>query len=205
MANIIMWHQGKGKQISLPECGGGPNFTTPESKRVAAEYQRGFYTLSNTLNPNWDNNYYGRTNWQQKLAGDVAVGDVLWFVLVPPKHTTYDVAAFGEATYTDGSTLASLAGLQAELVTAKFAQSKDDVLGEPQDLISQGTLSFPSGAEPDEIFVQKKIELTNAPKEWLGVGLQINAMPTGKTTLADIRAKIAVVAHALGYDAQTHM
>ena len=204
MANILMWHQGR-REFSSPDCGGGPQFSCPESKRVAAEYNRGHYTLTNVLNPNWDNNYYGRENWQQKLVEDVKVGDVVWFLLAPPKHNVYDVAAFAEETLTDGSTLSSLAGLRADLVTAKFAEKNDNGLCEPTGLTNQGAVNFPSGTNPDEIFVQKKVEIVNGPKEWLGIGLRINAMPTGKTDLSTIRAKIAVVAHVLGYDAQTHM
>lgn len=204
MANILMWHQGS-RTTKAFDCGGGPQFSCPESKRVAAEYKRGFYTLTNVLNPNWDNNYYGRENWQQKLVEDVKVGDVVWFVLVPPKHNTYDVAAFAEETLTDGSTLASLAGMRADLVTAKFSEAGNNNLCEPTNLTTQGTVNFPAGTDPDEVFVQKKIEVVNSPKEWLGVGLRINAFPTGATSLENIRAKIAVVAHVLGYDAQTHM
>ena len=204
MANILMWHQGR-REFKPLDCGGGPQFSCPESKRTAAEYNRGHYTLTNVLNPNWDNNYYGRENWQQKLVEDVKVGDVVWFLLVPPKHNTYDVAAFAEETLTDGSTLASLAGLKADLVTAKFAEENENGLCEPTGLANQGAVNFPSGTDPDEIFVQKKIEVVTGPKEWLGVGLRINAFPTGKTSLEHIRAKIAVVAHVLGYDAQTHM
>lgn len=204
MANILMWHQGR-REFKSPDCGGGPQFSCPESKRVAAEYNRGHYTLTNVLNPNWDNHYYGRENWQQRLVEDVKVGDVVWFLLAPPKHNVYDVAAFAEETLTDGSTLSSLAGLRADLVTAKFAEENDNGLCEPTNLTNQGAVNFPSGTNPAEIFVQKKVEIVNGPKEWLGVGLRINAMPTGKTDLSTIRAKIAVVAHVLGYDAQTHM
>lgn len=204
MANILMWHQGS-RTTTAFDCGGGPQFSCPESKRVAAEYKRGFYTLTNVLNPNWDNNYYGRENWQQKLVEDVKVGDVVWFVLVPPKHNTYDVAVFAEETLTDGSTLASLSGMRADLVTAKFTEAGNNNLCEPTNLTTQGTVNFPAGTDPDEVFIQKKIEVVNNPKEWLGVGLRINSFPTGATSLENIRAKIAVVAHVLGYDAQTHM
>lgn len=204
MANILMWHQGR-REFNPLDCGGGPQFSCPESKRVAAEYNRGHYTLTNVLNPNWDNNYYGRENWQQSLVDEVKVGDVVWFLLAPPKHNVYDVAAFAEETLTDGSTLSSLAGLRADLVTAKFAEKNANGLCEPTALTNQGAVNFPSGTNPGEIFVQKKVEIVNGPKEWLGVGLRINAMPTGKTDLSTIRAKIAVVAHVLGYDAQTHM
>lgn len=203
MANILMWHQGR--RETRPLDVGGPQFSCPESKRIAAEYNRGHYTLTNVLNPKWDNNYYGRENWQQKLVEDVKVGDVIWFVLVPPKHNTYDVAAFAEETLADGSTLATLAGMKSDLVTAKFAEEDDKGLCEPTGLTVQGSVNFPSGKDPEEIFVQKKIEVVTSPKEWLGVGLRINAFPTGKNSLEHIRAKIAVVAHAIGYDAQTHM
>ena len=209
MANHIMYHQGKGHKFSLPECGGGPQFTCPTSKRVAAEYHRGFYTLTNVFNPHMDNNYYGREHWQQKMAEDIKVGDVVWFVYVPPKHSLYDVAAYGEKTLADASSLESLAGMELELLTGSVnvtsGMKEDTVTCDPTDLASHGTLSFPSGTDPEEVAVQAKIEKFTAPKKGIVVGLKVNRMPTGKLTLQDIRSKLAVVAHVLSYDSQTHM
>ena len=206
MANILMWHQGRGVQpLCLPDCGGGPRFTCPEATKVAAEYHRSYFTLTNVLNPNYDNAFHGRETWQQRLLSEVQANDTLWLVMMPPKHTLYDVAAYGETTLADGSSLASLAGLEADLVTATFSQANENQLCEPTNVKVQASLTFPDGADPEEVFVQKKVELTSQPKQWVGVGLKIKAMPTGETDLANIRAKIGVVAHILGYDTQTHM
>lgn len=206
--NHIMYHQGRGKEFSLPNCGSGPEFTCPTSKRIAAEYHRSFFTLTNVLNPNWDNAYYGRETWQQKFLDNVEVGDTIWFVYVPPKHNLYDVAAYAEKTLADGSSLTSLAGMELELVTGDVEVTlgdKENVTScDPTNVQSHGTLTFPAGTDPEEIFVQAKIEKLTTPKTGIVVGLKINKAPTDKDNLKDIRSKIAVVAHVLGYDAQTH-
>lgn len=203
MANILIWHQGSDKD-HLNVCHSGPVLTCPESKRIAAEYNRGTYTLTGVFNPNLDNNYYGREHWQLKVAKDTRAGDIIWFLCVPPKHTVYDVAAYGEETMAMESSLTSLSGMEADLVTAKFTKANEQGLCEPTGIKNHGTLTFPDGAKPDEVFVQKKIEVTTPPNEWLGVGLRVKTLPTGKQDLMDIRAKLAVVAHVFGYDAQTH-
>lgn len=218
MANIIMFHQGRGHDYNPLNCGGGPEFTAPTSKRIAAEYHRGFYTLTNVLNPNWDNNWYGRENWQQKLIADVKVGDTIWFVYVPPKHKLIDVAAYGEKTLTDASSLESLSGMELELVVgkvdvdsgkkksdSKVVAANDATTCNPSGVEVKGTLSFPAGNDPDEIFVQSDIGQITAPKKGLLVGLKVKAYPKGKKDLKDIRAKLAVVAHVISYDSQTHM
>lgn len=206
MADILMWHQGAGPEFKLPDCQGGPSFTCPQSKRIAAEYARDFYFLTNVLNPNWDNTFNGRHTWQNDLAADVKAGDTIWFVLVPPKHTVYDIAAYAEATLTEASSLTSLAGMTADLVTAVFNKAAEDGTCEPVAAPTvQASLSFPAGAAPEEVFVTKKLEVTTTPVQWIGVGLKVTAMPTGSTTLEDIRSKIVVGAHVFGYDAQTHM
>lgn len=129
---------------------------------------------------------------------------------VPPKHNLYDVAAYGEKTLADGSSLSSLAGLEVELVTGDVDVAPRDYKGDqancdPTNIQSHGTLTFPTGEDPEEVFVQAKIEKVTAPKKGIVVGLKINAMPTKEPDLSQIRAKLAVVAHVFGYDAQTHM
>lgn len=210
MANHIMFHQGKGKVFTLPDCGGGPQFTAPTSKRIAAEYHRGFYTLTNVLNPVWDNNYYGRENWQQKFLQDVAVGDTIWCLYVPPKHNVYDVAGYAEKTFADGSSLESIGGAEFELVSGTVEVQTVRMASEVnQDVAvtevkTHGTLAFPEGTNPAEVFAQAKIEKVTVPGKGMVVGLKVNKMPKGKLNLADIRAKIAVVAHVMSYDAQNH-
>lgn len=206
MAHFIMFHQGKNKNLSLPDCGGGPQFDCPRSKRIAAEYRRGFFTLTNVLNPNLNGvEYCGSSYWQHRLADEVQIGDTLWFVLVPPKHKLIDVAAYGEATFAEGSTLASLGGLTADLVVGKFAAATANGQCTPTEVETKGTVAFPEGADPEEIFVQADVNKVTQPTEWLSVGLKITALPTKAVSLAEIEARVAVVAHVMDYDAQIHL
>ena len=206
MAHFIMFHQGKNQNLSLPDCGGGPQFDCPRSKRIAAEYRRGFFTLTNVLNPNLNGvEYCGSSYWQHRLADEVQIGDTLWFVLVPPKHKLIDVAAYGEATFAEGSTLASLGGLTADLVVGKFAAADANDQCTPTEVETKGTVAFPEGADPEEIFVQADVNKVTQPTEWLSVGLKITALPTEAVSLAEIEARVAVVAHVMDYDAQIHL
>lgn len=226
MAHFIMFHQGNSNNFSLPDCGGGPQFDCPRSKRIAAEYRRGFFTLTNVLNPNLNGvEYCGSSYWQHRLADEVKVGDTLWFVLVPPKHKLLDVAAYGEATFAEGSSLASLGGLTADLVVGKYSAANANgqstsTGGEttgtvafpyangqctPTGVETKGTVAFPKGVDPEEIFVQADVNKVTKPKEWLSVGLKITALPTDAVSLAEIEARVAVVAHVMDYDAQIHL
>ena len=206
MAHFIMFHQGNSNNFSLPDCGGGPQFDCPRSKRIAAEYRRGFFTLTNVLNPNLNGvEYCGSSYWQHRLADEVQVGDTLWFVLVPPKHKLLDVAAYGEATFAEGSSLASLGGLTADLVVGKYAAADANGNCTPTGVETQGTVAFPEGVDPEEIFVQADVNKVTKPKEWLSVGLKITALPTDAVSLAEIEARVAVVAHVMDYDAQIHL
>ena len=206
MAHFIMFHQGKNQNLSLPDCGGGPQFDCPRSKRIAAEYRRGFFTLTNVLNPNLNGvEYCGSSYWQHRLADEVQIGDTLWFVLVPPKHKLLDVASYGEATFAEGSSLASLGGLTADLVVGKFKEADANGLCEPTEIETKGTVAFPEGADPEEIFVQADVNKVTQPTEWLSVGLKITALPTEAVSLAEIEARVAVVAHVMDYDAQIHL
>ena len=206
MAHFIMFHQGNSSNFSLPDCGGGPQFDCPRSKRIAAEYRRGFFTLTNVLNPNLNGvEYCGSSYWQHRLADEVKVGDTLWFVLVPPKHKLLDVAAYGEATFAEGSSLASLGGLTADLVVGKFSAADAKGNCTPTGVETKGTVAFPEGVDPEEIFVQADVNKVTKPKEWLSVGLKITALPTDAVSLAEIEARVAVVAHVMDYDAQIHL
>ena len=206
MAHFIMFHQGNNNDFSLPDCGGGPQFDCPRSKRIAAEYRRGFFTLTNVLNPNLNGvEYCGSSYWQHRLADEVKVGDTLWFVLVPPKHKLLDVAAYGEATFAEGSSLASLGGLTADLVVGKYSAADAKSQCTPTGVETKGTVAFPAGADPEEIFVQADVNKVTKPKEWLSVGLKITALPTDAVSLAEIEARVAVVAHVMDYDAQIHL
>ena len=205
MADLLMWHQGAPETFSLPNCGEMPAFDCPRSRRIAAEYMRDFYFLSNVLNPNWDNGYFSRENWQQKFARDVKVGDTIWFILVPPKHRVIDVAVYAEETLTEGSALASLGGLNVEVVMGVFEEADDTGRCEPIYKRVFTDVYFPSGEKPEEVFYVQPVDFTTLPNQWCGIGLTITSMPDNQETLEFIRSRLVVGAHVYGYDAQVTM
>lgn len=203
MAHLKMWYQGAG-EYKVPKCDGKPDFVCPQSRRVAAEYLRGYFTLTNVLNPNLEVDNLGYETWLFKELETVAVGDYLWMVLVPPKHHVQDVFTYNEATMTELSSLTTMAGITLTLVTGKFKEADAAGNCEMTDEVEHGSLVMPAGADAKEQFLRAATDITNDPETWTGVGVRVDALPSGKT-LADIIGKIVVGAHVLDYDAQTFM
>lgn len=205
MANIKMWHQGGGSYSPLP-CGDKNIFTCPESKRIAAEYMRDFFFLTNVFYPTYDS-FGNGSYYQQEIAGEVQTGDIIWFGLVPPMHHTMDIAGYAERTSAYGSSLDSLGGFKGTLVTALFnkATDADNAVCEPIDIKTHGKLEFAAAPDVAQQFVRGEVNRTTTPTQWLGLGLRIDTMPKGETNLANITAKLVVGGHVLGYDAQTTM
>lgn len=203
MAQHIMWFQGAA-EFRIPNCDGKPTFKCPESKRTAAEYMRGYFTLTNVMNPNVEYDNLGYETWLYKHLSEVKVGDYLWLVLVPPKHHVYDVFAFNETTLTEASSLASMADISLDLVTGQFkaadAEGKCDMTNEA----TYGTLAFPAGVDAKEQFLRAAVDVTNDVETWTGVGFKVSALPNNRT-LADIIGRIAIGAHVLDYEAQVFM
>lgn len=203
MAHKQLWYQGTTPFNPL-KCDGRPEFTCPSSKRVAAEYMRDYFTLTNVLNPNTFYDNLGVESWLYKELQSVKVGDVLWLALVPPKHHVSDVFAYNEATTTEHSSLASMGGITLSLVTGIFKEADENGNCEVSSQETHGTLAMPEGAEPDEQFLRAAVDITTQPKNWVGIGFKVDALPANRT-LADFVGKIVIGCHAVGYDAQTYM
>lgn len=203
MAHKSLWFQGKTPFV-VPKCDGRIPQTCPRSKRIAAEYNRGFFTLTNVLNPNiFYDDYGAETPLKQELR-EAKVGDYLWLVLVPPKHHVTDVFAYNETTTTEHSSLVTMGGITLSLVTGVFKAEDADGNCAMQAEENQGTLVMPADVGAKEQFLRTAVDITNDPDTWTGVGIKIEALPAGKT-LADIVGKIVVGCHAVDYDAQTFM
>lgn len=204
MANILMWYQGNASG-DYPNCEGGPQFQCPVSKRIAAGYMRDFFTLTNVIAPYFDPDNFGNEGWAKRRLEDVAVGDTMWLLLVPPKHKVVDVAIESHEAKIDLASLASLGGLSVDLVGAKFAEGVDGVCEPTAVATVHASVLFPSDAAAVPQFQVADTAIVTGTTEWYGVGINIKAMPTGTTSLADIKAVIAVIAHAYSYDYQLHM
>ena len=125
MAHKQMWYQGQA-EYKVPKCDGKPSFTCPKSKRIAVEYNRGYFTLTNVINPNIFYDNLGVEGWLYKELKETAVGDYLWLVLVPPKHHMTDVFLYNETTLTEHSSLVSMGGISLTLVTGEFTEADAD-------------------------------------------------------------------------------
>lgn len=203
MAHHKLWYQGTSPYEPL-KCDGKPSFTCPESRRIASEYGRDYYTLTNVINPNIFYDSLGVETWLAKELRDVKVGDTLWMVLVPPKHRIVDVFLYNEETTTEHSSLQSMGGISLSLITASFTEADDNGDCEMTNETNHGTIVMPNTDDAEEQFLAvASSEVTN-PKTWMGVGIKVEALPNDRT-LADIVGKIVVGTHTLGFDAQTFM
>lgn len=200
MAHKTLWFQGRTPYV-VPQCDGRIPATCPKSKRIAHEYTRGHFTLTNVLNPNIFYDDYGVETPLKKELQEVQVGDYLWLVLVPPKHHIQDVFAYNETTLTEHSSLTSFDGIELTLVTGEFAEADENGDCAMTNEAEHGQLVLTG---TDEVFLRAATDITNQPKQWTGVGIRVDALPAGRT-LADIVGKIVVGAHAMDYDAQTFM
>lgn len=203
MAHKSIWYQGVTPYV-VPKCDGKIPQTCPQSKRVAGEYARGFYTLTNVVNPNIFYDDYGVELPIKKELRELGVGDILWFILVPPKHKLIDVFAYNETTYTEHSSLQTFAGISLSLVTGTFTGVDENGDCPMTNETNHGTLVFPDSDDATEQFLVADVNTVNGISTYTGVGLKIDALPDG-VTLADIVGKLAVGGHVLDYDAQTFM
>lgn len=203
MAHKSLWFQGKTPFV-VPKCDGKIPRTCPKSTRIAAEYNRGYFTLTNVINPNIFGYDYGVETPLKKELAEAKVGDYLWLILVPPKHHITDVFTYNEVTQTPQSSLQTMGDITLTLVTGKFKEVDENGDCMVTEEIDHGVLAMPSGEKVKAQFVRNGVDITNDTETWTGVGLKIEALPVGKT-LADIVGKIVVGAHVQDYEAQTFM
>ena len=204
MANHLMWFQGNSAGF-YPNCDGGPEFQCPKSKRIAAEYMRDFFTLTNVVAPYFDPDNYGNMGWAYEKLKDIKEGDTLWLVLVPPKHKVIDVAIESAEAKLEDADIGTLGGLSVDLVGAKFDQGDGGVCEPVGDVTTHTSVTFPDGEDAEPVFQAADVNILNNTKEWYGVGIKVNALPTTVDSLADITGFIAVIAHVYSYDYQLHM
>lgn len=203
MTHKSLWFQGKAP-YTVPKCDGKIPKTCPKSKRIAHEYTRGYFTLTNVLNPNIFYDDYGIETPLKKELAEVKVGDYLWLVLVPPKHHVLDAFTYNEVTATEHSSLQTMGGITLSLVVGKFKEADAEGNCEMTEENNLGSLVMPATPDAKEQFLRAAVDMTTDTETWLGVGVKIEALPANRT-LADIVGKIVVGAHALDYDAQTFM
>ena len=203
MAHKVFWFQGQAPFV-VPKCDGQLPETCPQSTRIAAEYNRGYFTLTNVLNPNIFYDDYGVESPLKKALMEVKEGDVLWLALVPPMHKVLDVFAYNETTFTEHSSYDTFGGIGLTLQTGKFKAEDENGECAVSNEEAQGSLVFPAGADAKKQFVLTDVNVVNDTETWLGVGFKVDTLPQGKT-LADIVGKLVIGCHALDCDAQTFM
>ena len=220
MANILFWNQGSGSTAGL-KCSGVPDYSAPESKRVAAEYMRGFYTLTNVINSQIDTENYGNLGWQGDYLAEGKAGDVVWMLLVPPNHKVLDFTLQVKESMDEFSSIADMTGFTLTPVAALITKPDESGVAQPidySDALSDLTFGTPvvgttmTGANLTTAYPNTQ-EIVLAPKDantflppntYYAVGVRIDALPAGKT-LADLPATIGLIAHAMDYDTQTQM
>ena len=132
MANILFWNQGSGSTAGL-KCSGVPDYSAPESKRVAAEYMRGFYTLTNVINSQVDTENYGNLGWQGDYLAGGKAGDVVWMLLVPPNHKVLDFTLQVKESMDEFSSIADMTGFTLTPVAALITKP-DELWLNPDDI-----------------------------------------------------------------------
>lgn len=203
MAHKSIWFQGK-KPFVVPECDGRIPQTCPLSKRIAAEYNRGYYTLTNVLVPNVMYDDIGYELPLKQELRELKVGDYLWMILVPPQHMVIDMFIYNDTTNAMHSNLDTMGGITLSLVSGKFSKADSNgdcgVSGEKVE----GTIVMPAGPNAKQQFVVSTSGTVLDAEKWVGIGIKIDALPNNKT-LADIVGRIVVGAHVVDYDAQVFM
>ena len=220
MANILFWNQGSGSTAGL-KCSGVPDFSAPEAKRIAAEYMRGYYTLTNVLNTTIDEENYGNLGWQRDYLADAVAGDIVWMVVVPPNHKVIDFAMQVKESMDEYSSIAGMDGFVLTPVAATITKPGNLGVLEPidyKDDISTLTFGTPvvgttmTGANlvatyPDTreiVLAPTDVNAFVPPNTYYAVGIRIDTLPAGKT-LYDVTATLGIIAHARDYDTQTQM
>lgn len=202
MAHFMKWFQGKAP-YEIVKCDDKYPHTCPQSKRTAAEYNRGHFTHTAVIVPNVTDGLYIEPAYDAETFGEVKVGDYIWLVLVPPMHHISDVFAYNDTLISlPGSSFTTFGGISLSLVTAEFKEKDAD--GNCQMRGSEtnhGTLVFPEGENPKKQFLRKGVDITTDTETYIGIGFKVDALPA-KRTIADIMGKIAIGGHTVDYQSQ---
>ena len=202
MAHFMKWYQGKAP-YEIVKCDDKYPHTCPQSKRVAAEYNRGHFTLTGVIVPNVTDGLYVEPAYDAEVFAEAKVGDYIWLTLVPPMHHISDVFAYNDLLISlPGSSFTTNGGISLSLVTAK--KKKKDADGNCQmqgGEINHGILVFPEGTNPKKQFLRASVDFTTDTETYIGVGFKVEALPA-KSTIADIMGKLALGVHAVDYQSQ---
>ena len=202
MAHYMRWYQGEAP-FEIPKCDDKFPFTCPKSKRVAAEYNRGHFTLTGVIVPNVTDGLYVEPAYDAEVFAEAKVGDYIWLTLVPPMHHISDVFAYNDLLISlPGSSFTTFGGISLSLVTAEFKEKDADGNCQMQGgETNHGTLAFPEGENPKKQFLRAGIYLTTDTETYIGIGFKVEALPA-KRTIADIMGKIAIGGHTVDYQSQ---
>lgn len=202
MAHFMQWYQGKAP-YEIVKCDDKYPHTCPQSKRVAAEYNRGHFTLTGVIVPNVTDGLYVEPAYGAEVFAEAKVGDYIWLVLVPPMHHISDVFAYNDLLISlPGSSFTTFGGISLSLVTAEFKEKDADGNCQMQSGDNYcGTLVFPEGENPKKQFLYTGVNITTDPETYIGVGFKIEALPA-KSTIADIMGKIALGVHVVDCQSQ---
>ena len=202
MAHFMKWYQGKAP-YEIVKCDDKYPHTCPQSKRVAAEYNRGHFTLTGVIVPNVTDGLYVEPAYGAEVFAEAKVGDYIWLTLVPPMHHISDVFAYNDLLISlPNSSFTTFGGISLSLVTAEFKEKDADGNCEMQGgENNHGILVFPEGTNPKKQFLRASVDFTTDTETYIGVGFKVEALPA-KSTIADIMGKLALGVHAVDYQSQ---
>lgn len=202
MAHFMKWYQGKAP-YEIVKCDDKYPHTCPQSKRVAAEYNRGHFTLTGVIVPNVTDGLYVEPAYGAEVFAEAKVGDYIWLTLVPPMHHISDVFAYNDLLISlPGSSFTTFGGISLSLVTAEFKEKDADGNCQMQGgENNHGILVFPEGTNPKKQFLRASVDFTTDTETYIGVGFKVEALPA-KSTIADIMGKLALGAHVVDYQSQ---
>lgn len=202
MAHFMKWYQGKAP-YEIVKCDDKYPHTCPQSKRVAAEYNRGHFTLTGVIVPNVTDGLYVEPAYGAEVFAEAKVGDYIWLTLVPPMHHISDVFAYNDLLISlPGSSFTTFGGISLSLVTAEFKEKDADGNCQMQGgEYNHGILVFPEGTNPKKQFLRASVDFTTDTETYIGIGFKVEALPA-KSTIADIMGKLALGAHVVDYQSQ---
>lgn len=202
MAHFMKWYQGKAP-YEIVKCDDKYPHTCPQSKRIAAEYNRGHFTLTGVIAPNVTDGLYVEPAYDAEVFAEAKVGDYIWLTLVPPMHHISDVFAYNDLLISlPGSSFTTFGGIALALVTAEFKEKDADGNCQMQGgENNHGILIFPEGTNPKKQFLRASVDLTTDTETYIGVGFRVVALPAN-STIADIMGKLALGVHAVDYQSQ---
>lgn len=203
MANAFLYRGGT-PVIQIPNCDGSSLFTTPPARRVAAEYDYGYFSLSTPVDT-------GLIKFQETelMQANPQVNEHIVLLEVPPEHTLSSVffRIFGTDETMAGAAV-TLAALEYDIATEQYTEV--DIVTDAAT--AQGVTAIPLDAESNNFVSTLKVTDEYAVPHYVPSGkalyltLKVASLPTDTNIrLADMRAKLRFVAKVDGFDAPIQM